>query len=286
MPYHFHPHKKTTEHSGHIPAMIAGFNQMFRTPVTSFFIIFIITFALFLPAGFYVLKKNINALDNAWNQSAEIALYLKKSIDPKTVTDLVEKLKLNDAIEELKLIPPEDGLKHFAQNAGFVEMLLGVDNPLPNVIIIQPKLIQLSEARIIALIDDLKSLPEVETTQTDMNWVGRSYKLLNLLEQISAILVFLFDIGAVVIICFVSYFTPQIIMNKINTSKRVLQYQCFWHSLIGSLLALALINFILMVLHNAGFVLQGLGTKYSVILILLGAFFGIVSSKFAMKKHN
>ena len=286
MPYHLHTHKKTTAPLRHVPAIFEGFSRILQRPLINFFIIFVITFALFLPAGFYVSWKNVTALNNVWNQAAEITVYLKKNVSSKIATNIAEHLTLNDAVMELKLISPDEGMKDFAKHTGFGEILLGVkENPLPYVIVIYPKVSALTEDQILALVDGLKNIPEVETTKIDMAWVTRSYRLLNLWEHLSIVLALLLGIGALVTVCFTAYAAPQIVMHGANVSKRVLQYQCFWHSLIGGLLAVALINFILMQLHNLGFVLQGLEGNQSIILVLAGVLLGIISSKLAMIKH-
>ena len=284
MPYHIQTHKKITASLHHVSAMIEGFSQILRMPLTNFFIIFVIAFALFLPAGFYVGWKNVSALNNVWSQAAEIFVYLKKNTSPEIATNIAQQLKLNGAVVDLKLISPDEGMKDFAKYTGFNEILLGVKgNPLPYVIVVYPKISELTEDQILALVNELKNLPEVETTKIDMDWVSRSYRLLNLLVQLSSILVVLLSIGSLIVVCFTAYAAPQIITNKINTPKRVLQYQCFWHSLIGSLLAVALINFILMRLHNLGFVLQGLEGENSIMFILIGVFLGVISSRFSIR---
>jgi len=286
MPYHIHTHKKNTESLHHVSAMFEGLKQILQRPLTNFFIIFVVTFALFLPAGFYVVWKNVAALNNVWNQAAEITVYLKKNVSPKVATNIVEQLKLNDAVMELKLISPDEGIKDFAKHTGFGGILLGVkENPLPYVIVVYPKVSELTEDQILALVDGLKNLPEVETTKIDMDWVGHSYRLLNLWEHLSMILALLLSIGALAIVCFAAYATPQIIMSRSNVSKRVLQYQCFWHSLIGGLLAVSAINFILMKLYGLGFVLQGLEISHSIMLVFAGVLLGVISSKIALRKH-
>lgn len=260
MPYHIHVHEKTKPKLQRLPAIISGFNQIWLRPFTNLLIIFVITFALFLPASFYVVWKNVKALNNDLNQSAEISLYLKKNVDKKMATNLAEQLKLNMAIMGLKLISPDEGMKEFANHAGFGEFLAGFkENPLPYVIVIYPKLNELTKDQIDALIAALKTLPEVETTKTNMDWIAQSYHLLSFGKSLALILAWLLSIGALILVCSVSYITPQVITNKNDITKRVLQYQCFWHSLLGGLLAIALINFILMQLHNLGFVFQGLG---------------------------
>ena len=284
MPYYIHSSKKTKPKSYLTPAMISGFNQIWLQPVTNLLIIFVIAFALFLPTSFYVGWKNVKALNTAWNQSAEISLYLKKNVDQKIASNLTEQLKLNMAIMELKLISPDEGMKNFSSRAYFGEILAGFkENPLPYVIIIYPKLNELTKDQVSALIDALKTLPEVEATKTNMDWIEQSYHLLNLGEYLSWLLAWLLGIGALIVICGTAYVTPQIIMNKTDTTKRVLQYQCFWHSLLGGLLAVASINFILMRLHSVGFIFQGLGVSYSVALVLMGVLLSVTSSKLAMR---
>jgi cell division transport system permease protein len=285
MPYHTHTYKKTTVPLHHIPAIIEGFNHILRMPLTNFFIIFIIAFALFLPASFYVGWKNVSALNNIWGQAAKISVYLKKNIKAKAATEIVEQLKLNDVIMDLKLISPDEGMRDFAKHAGFGKIFLGVkENPLPYVIVIYPKASELTEDKILMLVASLENFPEVETAKVDMDWTMHSYRLLNLLAQLTSILAVLLSLGALMVICFTAYSAPQIIANKTNVSKRVLQYQCFWHGLIGSLLTVVLINFILMRVHNLGFVLQGLGGGCSIILVLIGTFLGIISSRFSIRR--
>lgn len=267
-----------------MPAMILGFKQIWLRPTTNLLIIFVIAFALFLPASFYVGWKNVKALNTTWNQSAEISLYLKKHVDQKMATNLAEQLKLNMAIMEIKLISPDEGMKNFSSRADFGEILAGFkENPLPYVIVIYPKSNELTKDQISSLIDALKTLPEIEATKTNMAWIEQSYNLLNLGEYLSWLLTWLLVVGALIVVCGTAYVTPQIIMNKIATTKRTLQYQCFWHSLLGGLSAVTLINFILMRLHNLGFVFQGLGTNCSIVLVLAGVLLGVTSSKIAMR---
>lgn len=284
MPYHIHITKKAKTKLHLIPAMISGFNQIWLRPFTNLLIIFVITFALFLPAGFYVGWKNVKVLNNDLNQSAEISLYLKKNVDQKTATNLAEQLKLNMAIMGLKLISPDEGIKNFSSRAGFGEILVGFkENPLPYVINIYPKLNELTKDQIGALLAALKTLPEVEATKTNMDWIEQGHHLLKLGEYLSLLLAWLLGVGALILVCGTAYATPQIIMNKTDITKRTLQYQCFWHSLLGGLLAVVLINFILMRLHNLGFVFQGLGASYSIALVLAGVLLCTISSKIAMR---
>lgn len=251
-------------------------NTQTKKLVVNFFIVLVITFTLFVPVSLYIVWKNINELNNVWNKSAEISLYLKKNINQEMAVNLAKQLRLNDAIMDIKLITPNEGIRNLAKHTGFGEILLGFkENPLPYVIIVYPKLSELTESQIRALVDSLKNISKVETTKIDMDWVLRSYNLLNLWKYLSFILGLILGIGALVTFCFTIYITSDI------TGR-----QCFWHSLISGALALLLINFILMKLHDLGFIFQGLGGRYSAIFIILVVLLNIIICKFSIKNRN
>lgn len=280
MPHARTIYKKPQDNISHAPALIDGFIRILYTPITSFLIIFILTIALFLSTIVGVSWKNLHVLKTFWNQHTKISLYLKKNVHSKVAADIAEQLKHNDAIMDIRLVLSDEGMQEFAKYSGFGEILSGTkENPLPHVIVVYPKLTELSEDQLLALVDGLKNLSAAETVNIDMNWIKYSYSLLGLLKYILFFFAILFSMGALSIICFVAYVTPQIIIDKTN-----IQYQCFWYSLISSLLAIAMINFILMKLHTRGFVVPGLGITYSIIFIVLGVLFGTISSRLAITR--
>ena len=260
--------------------MIEGFNQILFAPFKNFFIILILTFALFLPAGLYILIQNIDSLSSKWNQSSEIALYLKQNVNIGMAQDLALQLKADHtSIMEAKVISAEEGIKDFAQIAGFGEILTGFKvNPLPQVIIIYPRLSQVSETKIEALIKDLQTLNEVEELKVDTAWINYSYKLLAFWYKLAEILAIMFSTMALVAIGFMAYVTPRIS----SASKRVLSYQCFWQGLISALLAIAAIKVILMQLNDLGFDWQGLSQNDSGMFILAVMIVNIISLRFSV----
>jgi cell division transport system permease protein len=271
MPYQININQQRKNQPGNIQA-----------PMANFFIIFVMTFALFFSAGFYVLWKNANSLNNLWNQSTEISLYLKKNVSAKTAADLTKKLESDDSIAAVKLIAPADGIKNFAIAAGFDEILLGFkENPLPYLIIIYPKINQLTADQIFSLIDNFKKIPEVETTKANIDWIKKVKHLLKLWKNLFIIL-FLLNLSALIVVCCTAYVTPQIIMNS-DSSRRTLQYQGFWQVLISSLLAISLTNLTLIIFQHSGFILLGLDLIDAIAFILLSILLSTTSAQFALK---
>lgn len=260
--------------------MIEGFNQILFAPFKNFFIILILTFMLFLPVGLYVLVQNIDSLSGRWNQSSEIALYLKKNVNIGMAQNLAVQLTSdNTAIMEAKVISAEEGIKDFAQISGFGEILTGFKvNPLPQVIVIYPRLGQVSEARVESLIKDLQTLNEVEELKVDTAWIKHSYKLLALWCKLAKILAIIFSVVALVVISFMAYVTPRIS----SANKRVLSYQCFWQGLVSVLLAIAATKIILIQLNDLGFDWQGLSQNDSIIFILTVMIVNIISLRFSV----
>lgn len=264
----------------HLPAMIEGFNQILFTPFKNFFSILILTFALFLPAGFYILMQNIDSLSSKWNQSSEIALYLKQSVNIDMAQDLAVQLKADHtAIMEAKVISAEEGIQDFAKISGFGEILTGFKvNPLPQVIVVYPRLSQTSQIEVESLIKDLQSLSEVEELKVDIAWIKHSYKLLALWHKLAKILATIFGVCALVMIGFMTYATPRI--SKAN--KRVLSYQCFWQGLVSVLLAISAVKIILMQLNDLGFDWQGLSHNDSIMFILAVMIVNVISLRFSV----
>jgi cell division transport system permease protein len=260
--------------------MIEGFNQILFTPFKNFFIILLLTFTLFLPVGLYILVQNIDSLSNKWNQSSEIVLYLKPNVNINMAQDLALQLKADHtAIMDVKVISAKEGIQDFAQIAGFDEILAGFKvNPLPQVIIVYPRLSQVSEARIESLIKDLQALREVEELKVDLAWIKHSYKLLAFWHKLAEILIIMFGVGALITVGFMAYVTPRVS----SASKRVLHYQCFWQGLISALLAIAATKIILMQLNDLGFAWQGLSQNDSIMFILAVMVLNIISLRFSI----
>lgn len=272
-----HAYKKTSKQVPHIAALLNSCYQIIHAPFINLFIIFIIAFAGFIPTGFYVFWQNVDAKSSYWNHSAEIILYLQKNIIPQDLTSLLEQLQANPTIMTAKLMTPHEGMQELAKQIEEEFLLDFKDNPLPNIIRVYPKLTTLTPNQMTALIAELKQSPLVATTKANTEWIEYSQQILLLWQRLAIILFALFSISTVIIISGIAYLTPQIIAKNTHVPQRVLQYQCLWHGLSGSLLALTLINIILLALRS--FALTGLGLKYSLGFILTIVVIVVICSK-------
>ena len=278
---------KFNKKSDHLLSLTSGLKQMLTTPIASAVIVLMITFALFLTATFSLLQSNKNTIHNHWNASAQISLHLKKNVTQEKATTLLQKLQKNPVVTKAELIQPSEGIKTFAENAELKALLSNLkENPLPNVIIIQPKLKVLTKNLALEFTEELKKQPEAATVSADMNWIERSYSWLNLWDNLSSVFLFILTMNMILVICGISYLAAWAFSKKHGISKDVLPYQFAWYGLLGGLLSLVLVRSIITLLHDQDILTQGLNAGVGILIILSGPLLGFIGTKIAANKNG
>jgi len=265
-----------------LSAIVASIKQIIYLPFDSFIIVLVMSCALFLAVASYILWKNIEGLYENWNISTEISVYLKKNVDAKKVEILVGKLKENKVVARIKLIDPGDGMKTFMAATELTALLSSFkNNPLPGVIIINPKIKLLSKDGVLEFIQALKSYVEVDIVKTDLDWLERSHHWINLLDKLVTFFIFILVLNALLILGGVSFAMSRVISDKHEVSKIVLQYQFAWYGLVSSLSVLLLTKIILIVLQDAGILLTGLSSGGAVFVVMISSLLSLISSRIA-----
>ena len=271
---------KFNQTQDHLSAIITGIKQIFYVPFTSFIIILIMTLALFLATTFYILWQNIGPLHEKWNENTEISLYLKKKVGSKEAETLVKKLQLNPLVTKVKLIRPAEGIKTFTESTTLNALLSSFkENPLPNVIIVYPKVKILAKNVALELIKELNSFPEVEVVKADPDWIERGHNWLNLWDNLSWVFIFLLSINMFLVIGSLSYIYAKVFALRNDVTKIILQYQFAWLGLISSLLAMIWTQVILITLQNRGITLPGLTISWGIFMMLISVFLSFVSAR-------
>lgn len=278
---------KINKTSNYLLGIIAGLKQIFQTPVISAIIILVMTLALFLTMTFSLLWHNKDTVQNRWNESAEIALYLKKNVTLETTTNLVTKLQQNPIIARVTLIQPDEGIKAFAERTA-LNMLLSSfkENPLPTVIIIYPKIKVLSQRVALEFIQTLKNQTAIETVKADMDWLEQSHNWLNLWDTLSLIFILALTINTLLVISGISYLVTNIFITNSNSSKTTLPYQFAWYSLISSTIALLLVKLLAVALQNQNIPTQELPSSFIIFILVGGLLLSFLSSMLATFKDN
>ncbi len=267
--------------------IISGLKQITYTPIMSATIVLSMAFALFFSAIFSMLWNSRDTIHDRWNESAEISLHLKKNVASKIATDLLQKLQKSPIVTKAELISPDEGMKAFAENTALGTLFSSLkENPLPQVIIIHPKLKVLSKNLTATFIQELKKVTEIETVVADTNWIERSYNWLNLWESLSLILLFTLTINALLIISGISYIAARNLSLNSSSTKEALLCQFAWYGLIGSVLSLILTRSITAMLCDQDIFVQGLNIGFSILIVIGCSLLSFISAKIAACSSN
>lgn len=291
----------------HGQALLLSLIQLLRFPITNFITIIIIAIALALPTGLYILLKNIHAISHNWDKSSQISLYLKSNVTTKRTEELLAYLKKNPDITAVKYISPEAGMEEFRKTSDFGDILSELkQNPLPGVIVVEPKLLLKSEIALNNLVQNLKTISEVAIVQLDYEWVKRFSDFINLGGRIVSAVFLLLCVGLILIISTTISFTTHFALHKITSAKsfsgensfvyRVYFYKGIWFGLFGSLLTWLLVGVFLWWLRNpvsklatsygSTFILKNLSWEDGAILLLTGILLGLCGAWLGIVKHN
>jgi len=284
----------------HARAASFAFSEFTRSPIANFITVCVIGIAIALPLGFYVLLKNLQAVDSTWNTSAPtISLYLTSNTSAEQTNSLIQTLRADPRVSQVNYISPEQGLKLFEKNTPFSSAIqLFQQNPIPGVITVLPTLHNQNPDAINALFTTLKAMPYVDIAQLDMNWVTRLYDMIAIGKKITKALSLLFGFGVVLIIGHTLRSSLSNHINEIQVMRligatngyirRPLLYRGTLYGLLSGVTAWVLITVFLNTLqspvsklaetYKTPFQLQALEFSQGMVLLGISALLGLISA--------
>ncbi|HXU93305.1 MAG TPA: permease-like cell division protein FtsX [Gallionella sp.] len=162
----------------HVAVLRSVLRRMFASKLGGLLNILVIGIALSLPAGMYVLLKNVQGLVEQLSGTPQISLFLAMDAKADDVDSLRKQLTANTAVATIEFIPRDRALEQLKRSTGLTDVIGGLDrNPLPDAFIVSPKP---GEAQSLnTLRNELARLPKVDQAQLDSAW---AYKLEALLR--------------------------------------------------------------------------------------------------------
>ncbi|BBI98812.1 cell division protein FtsX [Ferrigenium kumadai] len=162
----------------HLAVLRSVLRRMFASKLGGLLNILVIGIALSLPAGMYVLLKNVQGLVEQLSGTPQISLFLAMDAKADNVDSLRQRLSSHPAVASVEFVARDRALEQLKRSTGLADVIGGLDrNPLPDAFIVSPKP---DEAQSLdALRAELAKLPKVEQAQLDSAW---AYKLEALLR--------------------------------------------------------------------------------------------------------
>lgn len=236
----------------HARVFFFSLGKLGKAPLAAALTALVIGIALALPAGLYVLTRNLATVGYSWQQSLQISLFLKDSATPERGAAMARELRADDDVANTEYISREQSLNDFKAQSGFGDALsILQDNPLPAVIAVTPKP-RLGKAGVEELAARLGRLPEVDIAKLDQKWLERLYALLEIAQRSVGIIATLLGVAVMVIIGNTIRLDIEARREEIEVMKlvgapdsfirRPFLYAGFWHGLLGGVLAWILVS--------------------------------------------
>ena len=290
----------------HMQVMLYSLGQLWRTPAASAMTVMVIGIALALPAGLYVLLKNVEQVSSQWEDASQISLFLQHNTPDNRGQQLAEQLLSWPDINAVHYQSSQDSLAEFRQLSGLDSLLDTLpSNPLPPVIVIQPEQGQNETEALQALLERLQNMQEVELAQLDMQWLQRlrsinqtgerGISILAVLLSLSVLLV----IGNTIRLAILSRQTEIRVIKLVGGTnafvRRPFLYTGFWYGLLGGIIAwLTLLMTLLFIngpvnrlatLYDSQFMLNWLSGQMFIALPLFGTILGVLGAWLAVGRH-
>lgn len=288
----------------HLQVLLSSLGQLCRSPLSTLLTALVIGIALALPAGLYVLVKNVQTLSADWEAGAQISLFLKPDISDERAEQLAERLRLLPGIGGVNTLSRAAALEEFRQLSGFGDALNALDdNPLPAVLTINPSVNAARATETLA--DTLRALPEVEITQFDRHWLQRLHAILAVAQRGVLLLAGLLALAVLLIVGNTIRLAIHNRRDEIEITqligatdafiRRPFLYSGLWYGLCGGLMAWLLVALSLRLLsgpvqtlatlYQSDFRLSGVDAQTVVILLGVGVALGILGSWLAVHRH-
>ncbi|MCU7880782.1 MAG: permease-like cell division protein FtsX [Candidatus Thiodiazotropha sp. (ex Lucinoma aequizonata)] len=290
----------------HAQVALASLRRLARNHLSSLMTCSVIGIALALPAGLHVMLGNLQSISGTWDSGASISLFLKQQIRDDQAASLAEKLRLHQRIEDVELITREKALAEFQALSGYADALEALDsNPLPALLIIQPKADFTTAETAQLLVRELKLLPEAEIVQLDLQWIRRLQAITVIAQRAVMVVAALLGIAVLLIIGNTIRLEIQNRRTEIEITKligatnafirRPFLYTGFWYGLFGGIIAWLLVAISitllsgpitqLSILYQSAFDLSSLGISTVLALLLGSALLGLIGSWLAVGRH-
>lgn len=290
----------------HSNSAIESLLRLFESPLQSIMTWLVIAIAIALPAALFVVFSNLQQIGQAWQDSSQVSVFLKKDASATQAQGLRSQLALRPDVLVATYISPEEALAEFKQGSGLGELANHLDeNPLPGVILITPKILDNSPAALEALQQSLVANPLVADVRLDMLWVKRLQQFIALAERFVTALAALLALGVLLVIgntirMAIENRRDEIVVVKLVGGtdayvRRPFLYTGLWYGVGGGMLAAILLAIgfwwlatpvaQLADLYQSHFRLQGLDFVDSLQLILLAGVTGLIGAWIAVARH-
>ncbi|MFQ1022187.1 permease-like cell division protein FtsX [Avibacterium paragallinarum] len=281
--------------------------DLIKKKYATLFTVLAIASSLTLPSVSYLLWKNIYLAKIQFYPKTELTIYLHKNLSESDSHLIVDKIRKQEGIEDLKYISRQESLEEFKHWSGFGEHLDILDgNPLPAIIIIKLADTYNEREKINELQKQLIKIKGIEDIQLDNNTLEKLTALSWLVAHIALICTILMIISVCLVIgnsirsdVYSQRYSIDIMKLLGATEQFIIQpfiYTGIIYAVLGgfiaSIFSAVITNYLansiqyITTIFSINFELQGIEFSELLCLLIICAFIGYISAWFSAKKYS
>lgn len=227
----------------HVRNLVATLGSIYRKPIGSIVIIFIIGVILSLPLLGYVVIKSLDQTNTLLSKQLTIHVYLKDNLNQDQIITLQQQIDDLGIMKTINFMSKETSLSQF--DSELINLL--PDNPLPDMLVLT---IDDPRNLTVDLINQISSLTNVEMIDNDLSWINNLTNIIKLVKTLTMILGTLLIITVSIMITntiklLLERQREQIKINRLIGATtgfilREFMYYGFWYGFLGSILAMSI----------------------------------------------
>ncbi|MBT2988947.1 MAG: permease-like cell division protein FtsX [Candidatus Thiodiazotropha sp. (ex Ctena orbiculata)] len=290
----------------HVQVALASLGRMAKNQLATLMTCAVIGIALAMPLGLHVMLGNLQRISGALDSGASISVFLRQNVSDEKAASLAKELRLHQRIEGVELITRKSALEEFQQLSGYADALEALDsNPLPALLIVQPKADYTTAETAQLLVRELKLLPDADIVQLDLQWVRRLQAITVIAQRAVVVLAALLGMAVLLIVGNTIRLEIQNRRAEIEITKligatnafirRPFLYTGFWYGLFGGTIAWLLVAIAITLLsgpianlanlYESSFSLSSLDFSTVSSLLLGSSLLGLAGSWLAVGRH-
>ncbi len=239
----------------HFRALKHSLKEVIKKPLSCLITATVIAITLSLPAILFVLLHNFQVVTEHWNNKPTVSIYLKKEAGTDQINAMINKLRAQSEIENVKYISPAEGLNDLKKFSEFKDVVpILQNNPLPGVINLTLSQNDHGTESLKTLLSSLQASLIVDQTQLDTQLILRMDFILTIAKRIILTLATLLGIGVILVVSNTIRLITQShrhemqILKFIGATNKYIRRPFLYHGLlygcIGGLLAWVLVDLI------------------------------------------
>ena len=265
---------------------------------TSLLVWLLVGIALALPAGLFLLQRNLNEMTDAWDGRPGLTIYFELDAQPVQIEAVVELLSADPQVESVHTTSSEEALQEFRVYSNLADALdvLG-SNPLP-ASMRATEVTGTEVADLQRLSNDAQGLPGVFEVVLEKTWLERVSDITSVVSRLGLILGLLFGIGGVLVTATSVRLAIEARLEELQVLKlvgatdsqirRPFLYFGAFYGLGGGLVAAMLISLCLVVIetpltnllgsYSQDLQLSGFDPIFLIELLIIGGVLGVIGA--------